>query len=241
MLYTSLDNKKIKDIKKLQTKKYRDLEGLFFIESEHLVEEAYNKGVLKTLIVEENTDYKLDIDTMTVSKNIINYLSELESPKNVMGICKKVEFKEIGNKVLALDNVQDPGNLGTIIRSAVAFNVDTILLSKDTVDPYNSKVIRSSQGMLFGVNIIICDLKETLVNLKNQGYSILGTKVDGGNNIKDIEVNDKFVIIMGNEGQGVKSDILSLCDKYLYIKMNEKCESLNVGVATSIILYELDK
>lgn len=241
MVYTSINNDKIKEIKKLQSKKYRDELGVFFIESEHLVEEAYKQGLLKLLIVEENYDYQLDIDTIKVSKNIISYLSELESPKKVMGIVNKIPSKEIGKKVLALDNIQDPGNMGTIIRSAVAFNIDTILISKDSVDIYNSKVIRSTQGMIFGINIIICDLEKKLIELKNNNYTLYGTKVDGGESIKDIEVSDKFVIIMGNEGQGVKDSIFDLCDKYLYIKMNDKCESLNVGVATSIILYELDK
>lgn len=241
MVYTSTNNEKIKEIKKLQSKKYRDEANLFFIESEHLVEEAYKQNLLKTLIVDEDYDYSLDVDTMTVSSNVIKFLSELESPKKVMGIVKKIPAKEIGNKVLALDNIQDPGNMGTIIRSAVAFNIDTILVSKDCVDVYNSKVIRSSQGMIFGINIVICDLEETLKKLKKESYTLYGTKVDGGEILKNIEVSDKFVIIMGNEGQGVQKTILDLCDKYLYIKMNDKCESLNVGVATSIILYELDK
>lgn len=241
MVYTSVDNKKIKEIKKLQTKKYRDMEGLFFIESEHLVEEAYKLGLLKTLIVLENTPYTLDVETMVINETVQKYLSELECPKSVMGVVSKIPNKEIGKRVLALDDIQDPGNLGTIIRSAVAFNIDTILLSKNSVDPYNSKVIRSSQGMIFNINIIICDLTEMLTSLKNQDYTIYGTKVDGGNIIKDVEVNDKFVIIMGNEGQGVKKENLALCDKYLYIKMNDRCESLNVAIATSIILYELDK
>lgn len=241
MVYTSINNDKIKDIKKLQTKKYRDELGVFFVESEHLVEEAYKQGLLETLIVDEDYNYELDVNTIKVSQNVIKFLSELECPKKVMGIVKKLPAKEIGKKVLALDNIQDPGNMGTIIRSAVAFNIDTILVSKDSVDIYNSKVIRSSQGMIFGINIIICDLENTLKQLKTQDYTLYGTKVDGGEIVKNVEVKNKFVIIMGNEGQGVKDSTLNLCDKYLYIKMNERCESLNVGVATSIILYELDK
>ncbi|MGE5455732.1 MAG: TrmH family RNA methyltransferase [Ignavibacteriales bacterium] len=241
MLYTSIDNKKIKEIKKLQTKKFRDEQNLFFIESEHLVLEAYKTGYLKELILEENTNFSLDIETMYVSSNVKKYLSELESPSSVMGLCEKKSSDVISNHILIIDGVQDPGNLGTIIRSAVAFNIDTIILSNDTVDLYNSKVIRASQGMLFHTNIVSRDLLTEIPKLKGLGYEILGTRVDGGTDIKEMKLNDKWAIIMGNEGNGVKKEILDLCDKYLYIKMNKNTESLNVGVATSIILYELDK
>ena len=139
-----------------------------------------------------------------------------------------------------LDEIQDPGNLGTIIRSSVAFNIDTIILSKTCVDLYNSKVIRSTQGMLFHINIIISDLKEIVMNLKKENYQILSTKVDGGKNIKEFKTSDKLAIIMGNEGNGVSAEIMNLSDNFVYIDMNKNCESLNVAVATSIILYELN-
>ena len=159
----------------------------------------------------------------------------------MIGICKKIESNDIGNKVLILDQIQDPGNLGTIIRSAVAFSFDTIILSNDSVDLYNSKVIRASQGMIFNLNIKRCNLTDIIPKLKKENYKIFGTRVTGGNDIKSIEKNNKFAIIMGNEGNGLSLDIQKLCDEFIYIKMNEKCESLNVGVATSIILYELSK
>ena len=241
MVYASVNNEKIKNIKKLQTKKYRDLENKYFIESEHLIQEAYNSDVLDTLIVSENSDFKLDINTIVISESVKKYLSELESPKDVMGICKKKEGKIKGNRILILDGIQDPGNLGTIIRSSVAFNVDTIILSNDTVDLYNSKVVRASQGMIFKTNIIKGDLEKLIPFLKEQGYMIYATNLEGGSDIKNINKNEKIAIIMGNEGNGVKKEIFELSDKYIYIKMNENCESLNVGVATSIILYELDK
>ena len=146
---------------------------------------------------------------------------------------------KIGDRILILDGIQDPGNLGTIIRSSVAFNIDSIVLSKDSVDLYNSKVIRATQGMIFNINIIQKDLLEFIPLLKD--YKIYGTKVNGGKSLKNVEKVKKFAIIMGNEGQGVKKDILDMCSDYIYIDMNKSCESLNVGVATSIILYELDK
>lgn len=241
MLYSSCDNKKIKDIKKLNIKKYRDLENKYLVEGEHLVREAYKKGVLETLIIEDGCDFNLDIDTISVSYDVLKYISELETPQKMMGICKKIESNDIGNKVLILDQIQDPGNLGTIIRSAVAFSFDTVILSNDSVDLYNSKVIRASQGMIFNLNIKRCNLTDIIPKLKKENYKIFGTRVTGGNDIKSIEKNNKFAIIMGNEGNGLSLDIQKLCDEFIYIKMNEKCESLNVGVATSIILYELSK
>ncbi len=241
MVYTSINNERIKSIKKLQNKKYRDLENKFFIESEHLVEEAYKSGCLETLIIDEKSNFKLDVDTIKVSEGVKRYLTELESPKEVMGVCNKKFGKITGNKILILDGIQDPGNLGTIIRSSKAFNVDTIILSNDTVDLYNSKVIRASQGTLFNFNIIRGNLLELIPKLKELGYQIISTKVTDGCNIKDIATSHKICIIMGNEGNGVRKEILDLSEKYIYINMNKSVNSLNVAVATSIILYELDK
>ena len=243
MVYTSIENEKIKEIKKLNQKKYRDKSGLFLVEGEHLVLEAYKSGCLKELLIEEDNLFPLDIETSNVSHNILAYISELDTPPNMIGVCykKKPMDSEIGNKVLALDAIQDPGNLGTIIRSAVAFHVDTIILGKGTVDVYNSKVVRASQGMIFHVNIIELDLEQGLVDFKKNGYQIIGTKVTHGKSLKDIEKIENFVIIMGNEGNGMSDAVTELCDSFIYIDMSETCESLNVGVATSIILYELDK
>lgn len=241
MLYTSTTNQKIKELKKLNIKKYRDDSNLFIVEGEHLVKEAYNAGLLKELLLGQDIKLNIDVDTNYCSDTVLKYLSELDNPSNIIGICQKLEEKELGNRILILDDIQDPGNLGTIIRSAVAFNVNTIILSSNTVDVYNSKVVRASQGMIFNINIIRKDLIDYLPVLKKQEYKIYATKVNGGNSLKNVEDYQKFAIIMGNEGNGVKSEILDLADSYLYIDMNKNCESLNVAVATSIILYELDK
>ena len=241
MLYTSIENKKIKNIKKLNTKKYRDEFNEFLIEGEHLVQEAYKNGILKEIILEENTDIDIDIEKSYVTSSVLKYISELDNPSKIMGICKKIDKKNIGNKILMLDGIQDPGNFGTIIRSSVAFNIDTIVLSRECVDLYNSKVLRATQGMIFNVNIVEKDLVELVPNLKKDGYKVYGTKVNGGKSLKNVERCEKFAIIMGNEGRGVHSSLLDLCSDYIYIDMNSACESLNVGVATSIILYELNK
>lgn len=142
-----------------------------------------------------------------------------------------------------LDGIQDPGNLGTIIRSSVAFNVDTIILGSNTVDLYNPKVVRATQGMLFHTNIINADLKDVILELKAKEIPIYGTKVEYGEDVRNFPSKDKkrYGLVVGNEGAGVSDEVLDLCDKYIYIDMNECVESLNVSIATSIILYELNR
>ncbi len=239
MLYSSTENEKIKKLKKLQIKKYRDQSKQFLIETPHLIIEAFKAGYLDLLIVLENEDFTLDVETITVTSKVMDYLSQLKTKNKVMGVCHYKEEKPIGKKVLMLENIQDPGNLGTIIRTSVAFNVDTLIISNDTVDIYNDKVIRASEGMLFKLNIIKTDLKEMIKKLKNNNYLIIGTDVKKGKEIKHFKSIDNFAIIMGNEGKGLTEDTKKLCDEFIYIDMSLECESLNVAIATSIILYEL--
>ena len=242
MLYTSTQNEKIKNLHKLNNKKYRDETSLFLIEGEHLVLEAYKKGYLKELLLEENTNLDIAVPTSYLARNVMKFISELDNPSNIMGVCNKlIEQEELGNKILVLDNVQDPGNLGTIIRSSVAFNIDTIILSDDTVDLYNSKVLRATQGMFFHTNIIIRNVFEIVALLRNINIPIYGTDVNGGVDARSLTDDDKkrFALIIGNEGNGVKKELNDLCDKKLYIKMRKDVESLNVAIAGSILLYEL--
>lgn len=236
MYYESVNNQKIKELKKLKQKKYRD--KMFLIETDHLVKEAYKNGYLKELYIKEGLDYKLDVKTNTISDKVVNYLTDVKTPTGIFGLCKKKDNKLIEGKVLALDGIQDPGNMGTIIRSAVAFGIDTIVINDKCADVYSPKVIRSSEGMIFNVNIIKENLEEFILKIKST-HKIYATNVKNGNTLKSIEKNEKFVIIIGSEGSGVSDSLLELADEYLYIPMKSKCESLNVGVATSIILYEL--
>lgn len=236
-MITSINNNKIVEVSKLNNKKYRKLNKLFLVEGEHLVEEAYNNGLLKEVYSLYETNYP---NNYVVTENVMRKISNLDSIPSIVGVVKMMDEKDIGNKLLILDNIQDPGNLGTIIRSSVAFNIDTIVLSSDTVDVYNSKVIRATEGMLFSINIVIKDLIPFILDIKKE-YKIYGTNVVNGKELKSIEKCEKYAIIMGNEGKGLKKEIEDLCDENIYIKMNKKCESLNVGVATSIILYELNR
>lgn len=239
MIITSLNNPTIKEISKLKNKKYRDLTNTYLVEGDHLVEEAYKNNILTKIILLEDTICNYDIEKIYVTKEVMKKLTELDTPNKIIGIVKKNIPLPIRNKILILDNIQDPGNLGTIIRSSVAFDIDTIVLSPNTVDIYNPKVIRSTQGMIFYTNIITLELKEFINEIKTKNYTIFGTNVRNGKNIKEITLPEKFALVLGNEGQGVSKEIESLCDDNIYIKMSSKCESLNVSVATSILLYEV--
>ncbi len=244
MLITSLDNDRIKGYIKLKDRKYRKKTNTFIVEGRHLVLEAYKAGKIIELILEKDEVLPLDLPIVYVTNEIINKISEMDNPSTVMALCKMDEKEEVvGNKILMLDGVQDPGNLGTIIRSSLAFNVDTIVLSPDCVDLYNPKVIRSTQGMIFGLNIVRKDLESVIEDLKQKEIPVYGTNVEYGEDVTYLKEKDKirYGLVMGNEGQGVRREILDMCDKYLFIDMNDKVESLNVAVATSILLYELNK
>ena len=239
---TSINNELIKEASKLKEKKYRDQKGLFLIEGYHLIEMA--SDLLETVFVTEKRDYdKISgVNYYLVTKEIINKLSQTINSQGIVGICHKKEEKEItSNNVLMFDNLQDPGNVGTLIRSALAFNCKDIVLSLNTVDIYNDKVIRSSQGAIFKTNIIYRDLSEEIKKLQKDGYKVYGTSLNNAKRIDDVTFSQKKVIILGNEGNGVSGDILSITDENVYLEMNKEIDSLNVGVAGSILMYELFK
>ena len=245
MLITSLENERIKNYIKLKSKKYRDLTNSFIVEGEHLVLEAYRAGLLEEIILEQSSVFPIDLPNerkVYVPQVILDKISDVENPPYVMGLCrKKEESDNLGSRILMLDGVQDPGNLGTILRSSKAFNVDTVVLSLDTVDLYNPKVIRATQGMFFHMNVVRRDLVDEINKLKSEEIPIYVTRVEYGEDIRYLKAKDKrkFALVMGNEGKGVREEIKDLADKYIYIEMNDMVESLNVGVATSILLYEL--
>lgn len=244
MLITSLENEKIKRYIKLKEKKYRDFYGEFLVEGEHLVIEAYRSGLLEEILLEQEEVTMLDKPITYVTKEILAKLSMLETPSHIIGVCKKrCEDSNYGNKLLLLDRIQDPGNLGTIIRSSKAFGVDTVILGDGCVDLYNDKVIRSTQGIGFHMNIVSRNLKDVIGELKEKEIPILGTRVEYGEDIRTLTTRDKekYALIMGNEGRGVDSEILDMCDKFIYIKLNSDVESLNVAIASSILLYELSR
>ena len=233
MFIESLQNSHVKDWCKLKQKKYRDETGLFLIEGDHLILEAQKKGAIKEVI---SIDKEVPA-TFYVTKEIMKKITNQVSISKTVAVCYKLKEQPIGEKVLFLDGLQDPGNLGTIIRSAIAFSFDTILLSEDCVDVYNDKTIRSSEGMLFHMNIRRCNSKYLLPQLKKE-HAIFVTDVKKGKNIKEINYQRKVVIVIGSEGSGVREKTKEYATDFIKINMNPLCESLNAGVAASILMHD---
>ena len=200
VLITSVHNEHIKNLEKLKEKKYRDKSMEFLLETKHLVIEAYRAGLLKELILEQNEIFPLDVETLYVSAEVLKKLSSTSTPPTVMGVAMMPGRQEkIGERVLILDRIQDPGNLGTIIRSAVAFNIDTLICSPDCVDVYNSKVVRASQGMMFHLPIIVRNTEDVIKELRERDYKIIGTKVTNGCDVREAAIYSHFALIIGNE------------------------------------------
>ncbi|RLB76287.1 MAG: hypothetical protein DRH15_12840 [Deltaproteobacteria bacterium] len=146
-----------------------------------------------------------------------------------------IEFRD--KRFVILDRIQDPGNLGTIIRTSDAAGFNTIILDKGSVDPFNPKVVRSSQGSLFHLKIINFDIKRIIEELKDRGVKILGTSPKGDKIYTDVNIRDRLAIVFGNEAKGIRDEILSMCDETIRIPIYGRAESLNVSVSSGIILY----
>lgn len=233
MKITSIHNDNVKYWVSLKNKKIRDKERKFIVEGDHLIEEARKNNLIEYIIscVDEDADFY-------VTKEIMEKISDQKSISYNAAVVKFIPEDSVNGNVIILDNLQDPGNLGTIIRSSVAFNIDTIIISDTSVDLYNPKVVRATEGMIFNLNIIRRNLEEIIPVLKNLGYKIVGTDVNEGNDVRNIS-KENVAIIIGNEGNGMSENIKKLCDEFINIKINKSCESLNAGVAASIIMYEV--
>lgn len=251
---SSKDNSLIKHIKKLKEKKYRQQYREYIVEGLKLIKEAINENAKINKIIicesEDNTEmienhlrYEIArFDCVLVPHNIFKTLSDVETPQGIMAIIekshasKKIDFNT--DIIVALDDVQDPGNLGTILRTIDSIGLKQVLVSKNTVDCYNSKVIRSTMGAIFRVNVIECDdLCNTLTLTKNNGFKIMVTSLKAKKSIYDVKYQKK-VIVVGNEANGVSESVIKIADEKLIIPMRGKTESLNVAVATGVILYE---
>lgn len=250
---TSVNNSYIKELMKLKQKKYRDEEKRFLVEGYHLVEMA--KECLEIVLVTKKEDvnkYGNGIQYILVKDEIIKKLSDTKTPQGIIGVCKIKDNKDIkeiininnSNKkdlVVMLDGLQDPGNIGTIIRTSLSFGVNTIVFSDTCVDCYNEKVIRGSQGGIFKINMLKGKLIECISEYRKCKYDIIGTSLNNASSLDEVDIdklNNKKVIVFGNEGNGVSEEVLNNTDINLYIPINDM-ESLNVGVAAGILLYIL--
>ena len=237
---SSKDNKKIKDYRKLNTTKGRKKSGLFLIEGEHLVEEAIKHGVnFEEIIISEGFDHDLELSNkalMYVTEEVMKSLSSLETPPGIIAIVKSVKERKLSyNRVLLLENIQDPGNLGTLIRTADAFGFKTIIVSPDTVDPYNPKVLRAAQGSHFHLNILTRQVSEAVMAFK--GLKI-GTSLDDAVYIDSFnKPDDDIMLVLGNEGSGLREDTLNMMDINAKIDMVGDSESLNVAIAGAILMH----
>ena len=246
---TSKNNEIIKNIRKLKEKKYRDLENKFIVEGIKIVLEAIIEKADIDLIVicEENNIEKSKLELLKkynyiyVSNKVFSAITDLKSPQGVIAIInKKIDNKVKTNEdlIVVLDGIQDPGNLGTILRTIDSVGISQVIVSKETADSFNSKVVRSTMGAIFRVNIITVDnLINTLKDLKNSGYEVLATSLENSKSIYDIDYTKK-VIVIGNEGNGVSKEVLKEADLKIHIPMLGKTESLNAAIATGVVLYE---
>lgn len=237
-MITSLQNIKIKEIVKLKQKKNRDQYRKFIVEGEHLVEEALKSGILLEVYTSKISNYSYE-NMIEVSDEVIRKISSTKSPQPIIGICEMKQNNELdytNHKFLILDGLQDPGNVGTLIRAAVAFGYNNLILSESCVDLYNDKVIRSTQGALFYINYIKCDLLKAINELKKNNVTVIGTSLHNAISINQTEKKDKIAIVLGNEGNGVSLTVLDNTDLNVYIPI-ESTESLNVAIAGAICMY----
>ena len=230
-MLTSLDNPKIKALMKLKKAKERKKEKKFIVEGPHLVEEAKKLNLLiEAFSIDEKEEYT------SISKQMMDKIAETDTTVTEIGLCKMIESDKLTDKILILDAVQEPGNLGAMMRSANAFGFKTIVLGDGSCDIYNPKVIRSSQGAIFKLNFLHKNIVEFIDELND--YDIYGTSVVNGIELDNVTMNKKIAIILGNEGNGISEEVFKKLNKNIYIPM-ENTESLNVSVAASIIMYKL--
>lgn len=238
----SLSNEKVKFWTSLKEKKYRDQSGLFVIEDLHLIKEAYEKGYLETLLVNEKERIPFAFPaTYLVTPSIIGKLSSTVSENKYLGIAKKPKPKNLGKRMILLDQIQDPGNVGTIIRLALAFGFETVVFSGGCCDPYSPKTVRATQGALFSVNIYENqDLVSLIRKLKANKVKVYGTALKNAEELDKFVSENELALVFGNEGKGMREEIIKECDSLIKIPMNS-FESLNVAVAAGIIAYHFRK
>lgn len=235
----STQNKTIKDLCRLHKKKERDRSGLFLVEGEHLITEALEAHCLKEVFLAHDLPWTKDIPYTYCSDEVLNKLSVQNSQAKMIGLCQKKNWNFQNEKrILLLDDVQDPGNMGTLLRTACAFGIQHIYCSSGCADIYNPKTIQSSQGAIFHIPVTVTDLSQIIVQKQKEGLCIYGTSLhDRSIELSKADGTDAYAIILGNEGQGVHKELIELCDAVLKIEM-ASFESLNVAIAGGILMYQ---
>lgn len=255
MVITSKDNETIKHIKKLKEKKYREEYHEFIIEGAKMIEEAINENAnIKSIIICDDCKTQSAIpnelmyeiakkNCIYVDQKIFSTITDVINPQGIMAVVEKsdnklLEIDYTQDVYLILDNIQDPGNIGTILRTADSLDIKQIIVSKGTADVYNLKVVRSTMGAIFRVKVIeVEDLTKVVKEMKKRKIEVCATDLRTDKSIYDIDYN-KTAIIIGNEANGVSEKVLEESSTRIKIPMLGKTESLNAAVATSVILYE---
>lgn len=245
----SVKNPQVKQWKKLLTKKERDKTGTFMIEGFHLIEEALRdrKQVLEIIVSEQVViPSRLDIGSVpvtSITEEISNELSDTEAPQGIYAICRQRDHQLSAavKTFLFIDAVQDPGNLGTMIRTADAAGIDAVVVGEGSVDLYNSKVLRAAQGSHFHLPIVKGNLHQWVKSLEEKGIPVFGTALEGARIYTETAPVNEFALMVGNEGNGIDPELLAESTANLYIPIYGKSESLNVAVAAGILLYYLKK
>ncbi len=256
---TSKDNSNIKNTIKLKkSAKYRRQSGLFVAEGVRVCYDAMlSNAEIDTLFVteeaiEKNKDKFNELSkyankTFCVTSNIFSIISDTQTPQGFLCVIKALdkttEFDKIknGGKYLALDNLQDPNNLGTILRSAEAFGISGIIMSNDCCDIYSPKVVRGSMGAVFRLPFIICNTIADFLNENPEIESFAAVVDSNAQKITEVKFSDTCITVIGNEGNGLKEETIKACKNKITIPMNGKAESLNASVASSIIIWEMIK
>lgn len=246
MKITSVNNEMVKEAAKLQQKKFRDESGLFLLEGDKCIEEAINAGVqIEKLFVIENYDKFNISDRIETTDAVLSKLSSTATAPKSVAIGKKIksEWKETYNNVVLLENIKDAGNLGTIIRTSCAFNVDAIILYGDTVDLYNPKCVRATVGNLWKVPVFeIKDFRELKKMCKD--FTPIATLPKSENTVllKNYKSKDKQLIMFGTESSGLSNELINYAEKSgksVTIEMTDKVESLNLSISVGVVLYKM--
>ena len=235
----TLSKNKIKWIRSLRMKKNRDAEQLFVVEGEKMVKELItHHGQQIEFIVSTDEGFQFSGDAFFASHKMMQQISSLKTPNQLLAVVKMNQPKTNESKfILALDGIQDPGNMGTILRTADWFDVDKIVCSHNTVDIYNPKVVQSSMGSIFRMPTQYCNLEEYL---RSTSLPIYGALLSG-ENIYEKKLRKEGIIVMGNEGYGISDEIQEFIRFSLHIPRFGASESLNVAVATAVILSEFSR
>ncbi len=251
---TSKDNELVKNIKKLKEKKYREINNEFVIEGIKLIEEAINeKANIKQIVICDNCnnsdfipkDLMYEIAKYNCLYVDVKVFYNITEVKNQQGILVVIEKNKINKEIdynedilVILDDIQDPGNLGTILRTIDSTGLSQVIVSKKSGDVFNPKVVRSSMGAIFRINVIEADnIVQKIKEIKKHKFEILVTSLDTDDSIYDIKYTKKAIVI-GNEANGVSKEVQEIADKKVKIPMLGKTESLNASVATGIMIYE---